>query len=535
MALELKATSGWWYGRFLVNGELHRVNLGVRIQGRRPASITETGDTKFEQTRGKAQAKHDQVLADIRSKKTAEELAQRVMEIKMGTRVGSTKLAQLADAWEALPRKRTPTAQYIATSRAQLCRFVAHMTGRFPGAKELASVQAEHVDAFLKHEEARGISGRTWNIMRGLLKGVFRKLEPAADAYRRYLLQAPQRVEETVHRQPFTADEINTVLEAAKADPVIRPVIVTALCTAMRRTDCALLRWDDVDLKEGFITIKTGKTGETAEIPILPKLREELTRQPRRLGEFVFPEAAALAETAPHQLTRRLKTVLNRAGFVDEPTAKRVEERPAVEQKPSLPTLPAEEIRRRGLEAIERMKMITAKRQRMREIFRAYLDGKGLPTVARELGLSKSTVSLHLHEIEREIGAAVVRWQEPPAPSVVRGFIHAKNGTNPRLKRGSLKGWHSFRTTFITLALSAGVPMELVRRVTGHTTVEVVLKHYFRPGREQFREAMLSAMPKLLTTGTKSREEQIQEIVSQMTADTLKQDKERLLKLVKST
>ena len=51
------------------------------------------------------------------------------------------------------------------------------------------------------------------------------------------------------------------------------------------------------------------------------------------------------------------------------------------------------------------------------------------------------------------------------------------------------------------MALSAGVPMELVRRVTGHSTVEVVLKHYFRPGREAFRTALETAMPHMLTGG----------------------------------
>ena len=55
------------------------------------------------------------------------------------------------------------------------------------------------------------------------------------------------------------------------------------------------------------------------------------------------------------------------------------------------------------------------------------------------------------------------------------------------------------------MALSAGVPMELVRRVTGHSTVEVVLKHYFRPGREAFRNALETAMPKMLTGGTEVR------------------------------
>jgi len=47
--------------------------------------------------------------------------------------------------------------------------------------------------------------------------------------------------------------------------------------------------------------------------------------------------------------------------------------------------------------------------------------------------------------------------------------------------------------------LAAGVPVELVRRVTGHATVETVLKHYFRPDREQFKQALASAMPGILT------------------------------------
>jgi hypothetical protein len=48
------------------------------------------------------------------------------------------------------------------------------------------------------------------------------------------------------------------------------------------------------------------------------------------------------------------------------------------------------------------------------------------------------------------------------------------------LRRASIRDFQSFRVTWITLALSAGVPMELVTRVTGHQTVDVVLKHYFR-------------------------------------------------------
>ncbi len=44
--------------------------------------------------------------------------------------------------------------------------------------------------------------------------------------------------------------------------------------------------------------------------------------------------------------------------------------------------------------------------------------------------------------------------------------------------------------------------MELVRRVTGHATVDIVLRHYFRPGREQFRDALAEKLPDVLTGET---------------------------------
>ncbi len=47
-------------------------------------------------------------------------------------------------------------------------------------------------------------------------------------------------------------------------------------------------------------------------------------------------------------------------------------------------------------------------------------------------------------------------------------------------------------------ALTAGIPLELVQKVTGHKTAEVVLKHYFQPGRQYFGNTLRAVMPKLL-------------------------------------
>lgn len=96
-------------------------------------------------------------------------------------------------------------------------------------------------------------------------------------------------------------------------------------------------------------------------------------------------------------------------------------------------------------------------------------------------------------------------------------------------RKVSVHDFHSFRVTWITLALAAGVPLELVQCVTGHRTVSVVLKHYFRPGREDFRQAIFKAMPKMLGEGgSQSAIEQARDILERSTAKTWRKDRERL-------
>src|SRR2546428_202534 len=69
---------------------------------------------------------------------------------------------------------------------------------------------------------------------------------------------------------------------------------------------------------------------------------------------------------------------------------------------------------------------------------------------------------------------------------------------------------------FYQLALTAGVPLELVQKVTGHKTTDIVLKHYFQPGREDFRRALQSAMPKLLTNGHKSPKDEMKALIDKV-------------------
>jgi len=462
---------------------------------------------------------------------TEAELAQRILEAKRGARLDLVKVADAVEAWLSIPRKHEPSRSHLTTCTGKLRLFAEFMAQHYPNVEDLASVRADHVRAFLDAERDRGIAPRTWNATLKLLKTLFNKKQPEADAYRGFLRTAITRDENTIHRQPFTEDELSEILKAAETDDVLRGPIVVAICTAMRVGDCCQLRWTSIDLAAGFVEVRTSKTRETAEIPILPALRAELERTPRTESEFVFPKAAELYQRANHVLNRRLRQILLRAGFVMDSNTGRGKGGPP--PRPDLPELPKDQTRQRAMQSIDAASMIESRRRRMKEILDAYLEGSGLPTIARRLGVSKSTVSIHLNEIERLAGVAIFRREPAPeAPAVVRGTLRAEIGSTPRQKRASVRGWHSFRVGFVTRALASGMPEELVRRVTGHTAVDVVRKHYFKPGREEFRHEFEKAMPRLLMNGAKSRDERLREIVESITPRTIREAKARLLAIL---
>ena len=67
-----------------------------------------------------------------------------------------------------------------------------------------------------------------------------------------------------------------------------------------------------------------------------------------------------------------------------------------------------------------------------------------------------------------------------------------------------MRDFHALRTTWITLALMQGLPLELVKVVSGHASAEIVMQHYFKPHREQLKTAMQKCMPALLSSNHSS-------------------------------
>ena len=455
-----------WYGRYEVNGKRFCDKLDVKFAGVPPVpfSLRAEGDGAFERSRAAAQAKLDSLVADARVKHDSARLVEKLYEIKTGEQIQSVKLAALPEEWSEIPRKRETNDRYAAQCRSTLARFADFVQKHNAHAEELGHVTRQTARAFMEAEAARGVTAKTWNDTLKLLRATCKHLLPAGSI--NPFSSMPTRETETVFRKPFTPEELKAIVDAALGDDFARPILITGICTAMRRGDCCLLKWTDVDLIRRFITVKTAKTGATVAIPIFPMLYDELVRHTRAADGYVFPEQATMYEKNPDGITWRVRKVFAAAGFKD-----------ADEESETDP-----------------------------------VDGE-----------AASIVTVALSQANGD-------GTDTAAPAAIGGEIHAKRKGG--LRRASVRDFHSFRVTWVTLALTAGVPLELVQKVTGHKTAEVVLKHYYQPGREEFRRALQSAMPKLLTNGSKTPKEQMLEILGATTAKTWKKDTERLRALV---
>ena len=91
----------------------------------------------------------------------------------------------------------------------------------------------------------------------------------------------PQKTE----RPTFTASQIRTLLEHANVQ--MKGMIWLGLNCGFGCTDCAELRWKNLDLENARVTFPRGKTGIGRNLPLWPETVQALQAVPKR-GELVF-------------------------------------------------------------------------------------------------------------------------------------------------------------------------------------------------------------------------------------------------------
>jgi integrase len=478
-----------WYGVFKDDGERKVVNLDVQWKGTPPASgrVGDKGDDAFELSRKKAEEALKSFQDDAKRKGRAENLTEKLIESKTGRAVRYVQLDELPERWRTLARGSKPTDKHLTKEERRLQDFVGFVKARNPGAVHLYQVTEDDVTAYAE-DRRKTLASHTAKESVLLANRALARFLPvgASNPFSVFVSGRATGGKGTIHRRPFTPDELRALLDAARDDTFMFPLVVCASMTGMRRGDVCGLRWESVDLSAGMIAVKTSKTDRAVEIPIFPMLRDVLNALGGKSKGYVFPEAAKMLKDNPDGLTWRFKKLVVKALSGDE--------------SPPLPDMiPAAAIEDETIDAIRKNVTECERRDRMTKIFKRYAAGESVRQIEKAVGCARATVSADLHTMQEWTGKTFMRTAgtRPDVKSAMARLttVDRKQGA----RAASVLDWHALRTTWITLALGAGVPIELVKRVTGHAQVDIVLGHYFKPDREQFRAALSGALPDVLT------------------------------------
>jgi integrase len=298
------------------------------------------------------------------------------------------------------------------------------------------------------------------------------------------------------NRVPLSSDEVLTLLKASTSDRLAHDLIACALSTGLRRGDVCRLKWSCVDLKRASLTLTTGKTGAELCLPILPMFLGVLIQRKKdaKKGDvFVFPEAEELVREHPDQITWRVKKVFALA------FASKIKTSPQAEKKPLERLV---DVFDAVSESVSRAVMSEAKRTRFIDVLSRYSRGQNYRVIKDETGISKASISGLLHEAEDLSGYRFLKdsSRDVGIKEAIRNVTRVSRTLGNR--KASKYDFHALRTTFVTLALSAGVGIDILKALTGHATVDIVYRHYFKPKGSDFAKQLNDAMPSSLTLGT---------------------------------
>ena len=67
-----------------------------------------------------------------------------------------------------------------------------------------------------------------------------------------------------------------------------------------------------------------------------------------------------------------------------------------------------------------------------------------------------------------------------------------------RVRKAPGLGFHNFKGAFVTIALHSGIPLELIKKITGNVVGSVLENHYYRPEMEELGKMLREKMPAAL-------------------------------------
>jgi integrase len=311
--VERKGKRGVTYAaRVRAYGERHYISLGYSWEG---------------YTRRRAETELQNILADIRRGTW-----QPPQPEPVPTPAQDPAFHEFASQWFEARRHevspRSVEAYRWALTRHLLPFFKDHRLSQIT----IAEVDRYRTGKVRERERAKtggALSNRSINDTLGLLAQVLEtaveyghiQFNPARGRRRRLKVSQPTRTW-------LEPEQVKPLLDATvrglrggrtMADPRMRMLFATGICTGLRIGELLSLRWRDVNLAQGHLKVIDSKTeaGRGREVDLWPELREELavykaTFRHSRPEDHVFATATGKADTR-WNIAKRLKRAAERA------------------------------------------------------------------------------------------------------------------------------------------------------------------------------------------------------------------------------
>lgn len=237
--------------------------------------------------------------AQVKRENRAERLRERVIARDVGA------LWALLRHHQSLQGKRSDLTlkAYKASTRA----YLTWALSRAPD--QLLAPDPDTGTEYLRFLEARGLAPASVNAHRAAVAALYRAFRwttaTDADPYRdtQGVRDPTPRSEK---REAYSLAELRTLLDAAT--PAERAMLLLMGMCGLRISEAAALKWQDVHLGAGVLTVVNGKGGKKARVVVPPQVVEGL----RALGPG---SGLVLGWKDPVTLRRRLKALCERTGI----------------------------------------------------------------------------------------------------------------------------------------------------------------------------------------------------------------------------
>jgi len=169
-------------------------------------------------------------------------------------------------------------------------KYLRNLTPYF-GERYLYEISSMMVEKY-KAERKQKVSAATVNREIALLKCMYNRAIDWNIVSENPVRKVKLFKENNTRTRYLEKEEIKNLL--AQCSPKLKPVVTLALNTGMRKGEIQNLKWTDIDIKRGIITLRNTKNGESRYVPINEVARKTL------ISVRKHPLSPFLSCTLPH-------------------------------------------------------------------------------------------------------------------------------------------------------------------------------------------------------------------------------------------